>query len=285
VQPHPDDVRRQLDRILASGTFATTDRLSRFLRFVVERTLAGEGDQLKEYAVGVGVFDRGEQYDPRTDAIVRVEASRLRTKIDEYYRLADGADPILIRLPKGSYAPLFEVWPSDGGGPVQADGPSPARSRRWLVVGAATAAIVLVAFTYWRTAGQASTAVTLAVLPFETFSADPERQLLAARVTDGVTTEAARLGTVGVVSHTSALQFTGVRRPVRDIAQALGATVLLEGTIEVSDGRVRVSVRLVDGALDRKLWVDDVEGAVADLPALCRDIAAAAVGAARRLAG
>jgi TolB-like protein len=61
--------------------------------------------------------------------------------------------------------------------------------------------------------------------------------------------------------------------------------VLLEGTIEVSDGRVRVSVRLVDGALDRKLWVDDVEGAVADLPALCRDIAAAAVGAARRLAG
>ena len=84
MEPTAEEVRQQLDRILASDLFANADRLSRFLRYVVERTLAGEGDQLKEYAVGVGVFDRGEQYDPRVDSIVRVEASRLRTKIDEY---------------------------------------------------------------------------------------------------------------------------------------------------------------------------------------------------------
>ena len=84
MEPTADQVRDQLDRILASEAFANADRLSRFLRYIVERTLAGEGDRLKEYAVGVGVFERNEQYDPRVDSIVRVEAGRLRAKIDEY---------------------------------------------------------------------------------------------------------------------------------------------------------------------------------------------------------
>ena len=71
----------QLDRILASDVFANADRMSRFLRFVVERALAGESDQLKEYVVGIEVFGRDDRYDPRLDSIVRVEARRLRTKI------------------------------------------------------------------------------------------------------------------------------------------------------------------------------------------------------------
>ena len=135
MEPTAEEVRRQLDRILASDLFANADRLSRFLRYVVERTLAGEGDQLKEYAVGVGVFDRGEQYDPRVDSIVRVEASRLRTKIDEYYRSANGADAVVIRLPKGTYTPEFEARQRSIGDPphnvrVTAGAPEPVVDRR-----------------------------------------------------------------------------------------------------------------------------------------------------------
>ena len=84
AQPSAEDVRRQLGRLLASDGFANADRMSRFLRYVVERTLAGESDRLKEYAIGVDVFDRNEAYDPRIDSIVRVEAARLRSKVDEY---------------------------------------------------------------------------------------------------------------------------------------------------------------------------------------------------------
>src|SRR5215831_887916 len=108
MQPTPDDVRAELERVLASGSFASTSRLSRFLRFVVERTLAGEAERLKEYVIGVEVFDRDERYDPRVDSIVRVEAGRLRAKLEEYYRGAGRDDAIAIKLQKGSYAPEFE---------------------------------------------------------------------------------------------------------------------------------------------------------------------------------
>jgi hypothetical protein len=103
------EVRRQLDRILDSRGFAGSVRLKRFLRFVVEQELAGEGARLKEYAIGVEVFDRKEPYDPRLDSIVRVEAGRLRSKIDEYYAGDGAADEIRISLPRGAYVPVFEI--------------------------------------------------------------------------------------------------------------------------------------------------------------------------------
>src|SRR6186997_1721440 len=79
------EVRAELDRILASRGFSTAGRVSKLLRYCVDKTLAGETDQLKEYSVGIEVFERDDKYDPRLDSIVRVEAGRLRTKLDEYY--------------------------------------------------------------------------------------------------------------------------------------------------------------------------------------------------------
>ena len=102
------DIKAELDRILASKGFATAGRLSRLLRYVVEKTLAGEADQLKEYAVGVEVFDRDDKYDPRLDSIVRVEAGRLRSRLDEYYNGEGAASPIRISLPRGGYVAQFE---------------------------------------------------------------------------------------------------------------------------------------------------------------------------------
>jgi len=98
-------IQQQLDKMLSSPTLSQSQRLVRFLRFVVEQYLKNEADQLKEYRLGVCVFDRDETYDPRTDPIVRVEASRLRTKLREYYDAEGKDDPILIEMPKGSYAP------------------------------------------------------------------------------------------------------------------------------------------------------------------------------------
>src|SRR5688500_8656319 len=103
----PDLVRAQLERILAAGEFSNAGRISRLLRYVVDRTVAGEGDQLKEYVVGTEVFDRGSDYDPRLDSIVRVEARRLRARLDDYYKGPGNADPIVITMPRGSYVPSF----------------------------------------------------------------------------------------------------------------------------------------------------------------------------------
>lgn len=101
-------IRAQLDKILSSEGFSHSERLCRFLRFTVEEAVAGRGASIKEYQVGVEVFDRKGSYDPRTDPIVRVEAGRLRNKLEEFYATEGRDDPILIGLHKGSYVPVFE---------------------------------------------------------------------------------------------------------------------------------------------------------------------------------
>ena len=105
----PAAVRGQLEKILASEAFARADRMSRFLRFVVQETLKGKGAQLKEYLIGIEVFDRESSYDPRTDPVVRGEARRLRTKLMEYYENEGKDDLVRIHLPKGSYAVVFQA--------------------------------------------------------------------------------------------------------------------------------------------------------------------------------
>lgn len=98
----------ELDRILASREFANADRLARFLRYVVERTLAGDRDRLKESVIGVEVFDRSPDYDPKTEPIVRTEARRLRARLDEYYQDPARTSAVRILIPKGGYVGLFE---------------------------------------------------------------------------------------------------------------------------------------------------------------------------------
>jgi adenylate cyclase len=93
--PAPDDIRRQLDRIANSTRFSGAGRMRRFLRFVVEEALAGRDDRLKEYVIGVEVFDRADDFDPRVDSLVRVEAGRLRARLDAYYRAEGAADGTL----------------------------------------------------------------------------------------------------------------------------------------------------------------------------------------------
>jgi adenylate cyclase len=284
----PDQVRGQLDRLLASEVFAGSARLSRFLRYVVERTLAGEGDRLKEYAIGVDVFDRDDGYDPRLDSLVRVEAGRLRTKLSEYYAGAGVADPVVIRMPRGGYAPVFEERAIPPGVVAETGAPDARAAishRRRATVGLAAAALLAVGLGAWRLglvprSQDPPRPLVIAVLPFAHHSSSPSDETLAARLTDGVTAELARTGALGVVSHTSALQFSGARKPLREIAQALGADVVLEATLLREGERVRVQARLIDGARDRKVWVEDFVGNPADLRELQQRIAASVASAA-----
>jgi len=101
------EIRSQLDRILGSRAFVQSHRIRRFLQFVVEQSLLGQPERLKEYLIGVEVFDRRDVFDPRVDSIVRVEARRLRYKLEEYYRTEGRHDPVAIVLRKGSYVPMF----------------------------------------------------------------------------------------------------------------------------------------------------------------------------------
>lgn len=105
----PELVTAQLERILTSPPLESSPSLCRFLRYVVEETLAGHSGSLKEYSLGVVAFERGEDFDPRLDPIVRVQARNLRVRLGQYYAAAGANDPIVIELPKRTYVPIFRA--------------------------------------------------------------------------------------------------------------------------------------------------------------------------------
>lgn len=103
--PTAGEVQRQLEVLVGSPSLRNSSQLCRFLRYVVDRTLAGDTGGLKENLLGTEVFQRGIRYDPRTDPVVRVEARRLRAKLEEYYGNGGAETSVVIRIPKGSYIP------------------------------------------------------------------------------------------------------------------------------------------------------------------------------------
>ncbi|HWN38013.1 MAG TPA: hypothetical protein VNP02_05910, partial [Gammaproteobacteria bacterium] len=107
--PHADSIRAELDKVLASAAFRGSNRSSALLRFVVTAALDGRGQYLKEYTLGTEALGRGDSFDPRVDPIVRVEVSRLRGRLDQYYATESVADEVVISLPKGTYVPLFSI--------------------------------------------------------------------------------------------------------------------------------------------------------------------------------
>lgn len=146
-----DAVLAELARVLATPQFAHAPRLSRFLRHVVTEGLAGRGDRLKEFAIAAEVFDRGPDYDPASDALVRVEAGRLRQKLQACYAALPEPPAVAIDLPKGGYVPVFTRRPDapPTATPAQvpaappARRPTPALPSAFLVLATLVAGIVV----------------------------------------------------------------------------------------------------------------------------------------------
>jgi Tol biopolymer transport system component len=119
-EPSSSSVLEELGKVLASGVFRSAGRPQTLLRFLVEETVAGRSDRLKDYTLGAEALGRGDAFDPRTDPIARVEASRLRSRLELYYATEGSTDSIRITLPRGGYVPVFEnrAGSDDGGAPV-----------------------------------------------------------------------------------------------------------------------------------------------------------------------
>jgi hypothetical protein len=111
-----DSVRQELNRVLASHEFHSSKRSQDFIRYVVEHTLTGRADMLKERTIGIDVFGRSTSYEPSDDATVRVKAGEVRKRLGLYYAGQGATDPVRIELPAGTYIPEFRwitVAPAD----------------------------------------------------------------------------------------------------------------------------------------------------------------------------
>lgn len=104
-----DAARAQVERIFQSKTFRSSDVLRRLLSYLVEASLAGTADELKEYTVAVDALGKPSSYDPRQESAVRMQVARLRQKLAEYYRTEGAEDPVVVDLPKGGFRAVFEA--------------------------------------------------------------------------------------------------------------------------------------------------------------------------------
>ncbi len=142
-----DEARLQIQRIIDSELFRSSGIQRRLFKYLAEKSLAGEADQLKEYAVGVDALGKPETYDPQQDSTVRIQSSRLRQKIIEYYQTIGQADPVVIDFPRGHFKLVFTPRESP---PAQ---PFEHASLKWRRLFLAAVAALIVASglgLYWR---------------------------------------------------------------------------------------------------------------------------------------
>jgi adenylate cyclase len=255
TEPPAEAIHEALRRLLASRIFSRSQRLSRFLRFVVERALSSGAQDLKETLIAIHVFDRSSDFDPGTDPIVRVEARRLRAKLGQYYQTEGREAEVEIELPTGAYVPRF----------------------RW------RRPIPAVASPNEPPTGEER---SLVVLPLINLSSNPDDEYFSDGLTEQIIHELTRLEDLRVVAWQSAFRLKGQSEDVRAVGEQLGVTTVLRGSVRRCGERVRVAVQLIRIADGRYLWSETYDRALRDVLTLQDEIAAAIATALRlRLSG
>lgn len=239
--PTVERIRQQLDRILASATFQKVDRLKRFVNFIVVETVAGRGDQLKEYVVGTEVFGKDQAFDPRNDPIVRVQARRLRARLDQYFRTEGEADEFIIELPKGGYVPTFkprsgrEVARSAVSGPLNQN--------------------------------------AVAVATFTDDSATGNLTHLCRGIRREILHQLAQVPALRVIAWDPGQ--TGGGGDIREGSRAIGAAMVVAGAVATAGSRIRVTAQLIDTSSGCYRWSESIDSSGKNPLALQAEVAEA----------
>ncbi len=228
--PSPELIRKQTDRIASGRAFANSERMCRFLRYAVEHALQGDTGRLKEYTVGVDIFDRDPSYDPRVDPIVRVEARRLRAKLATYYEGEGRDDEVVIEFPKGSYAPVFRTR-GGAGSSDQAEA-----------------------------AGR-----TIAVLPFTDLGSGHRNEYFADGLTEEIIHALTKVDGLRVMAWTSAAQLKGRQEDLHGLREQLNVSFVLRGSVRRTAERLRITAQLIDTATGQYEWSEAYDRPADDL--------------------
>ena len=253
-------IQSEVDAILASDAFRRARRSSRLLTALVGYSLQNRGDDLKEYTLGVEVFDRTPAFDPRLDPIVRVEMGRLRKKLDDYYA-RDGAGRVIrIQVPLRRYSVVFLSQAADRTSPPEA---APFARRRYLGLILSLVPLLVVGgslslFWHFRQASARERAsageASIAVLPFSDLRAGANQDLAADALTEEVIEALEHIDNLRIISRLASSYYKGRGEDVIEIGRRLGVKYLLEGSLNRTGDQVRIIARLIDAADGHRLW-------------------------------
>ncbi len=231
-------IRQCLGEMLVSDAFSASPRQQRLLQYLVDKAISGHSESLKGYTIGVEVFDRGMDFDPVSDSIVRVEIGRLRSKLQAYYGVEGRNAPVRFEVPKGGYS-LRITFHEQVTQPIHhADEGKP----------------------------------SLAVLPFANYSVDHPNTYFADGITDSLIFELSNFSGLFLVSRQSSFAYR--EKPLRtdEIGMQLGVRYLLEGSIQRADNRVRITVQLTDTLSGGILWTERYDREIENIFALQDEI-------------
>jgi serine/threonine-protein kinase len=238
-------VRDQLVRVVNSPGFVSSIRLCRFLTHIVNRTIDGYIDSLKEFSIAMEVFDRTSQYDPNIDAIVRVEARRLRAKLKAYYEEGKGTvDPVLIGLRPGSYVPVFRWIDAQLAKHREELGATPSPGH-----------------------------ICVAVLPFVNMSPEPEQDYFCDGITEEITNSLTRVSGLKVIARTSAFHFKGANIDIREVGKRLGANLVIEGSVRKAGEHLRITAQAIQTESGHHSWSETFRRELKDVFAIQEEIA------------
>ena len=232
-------IQEQLRKILGSEDFQASDRLKRLLEFLVSETLEGRGEALKAYTIALAVFDRDESFDPQVDPTVRVEAGKLRSKLERYYYLNPG-DSIRIDVPKGRYITSFfgqEPTPSQPAQNQASAEQRPAESNHY--------------------------SPSIAVLPFVNIGNNIEIEYFTEGLTEEITVSLTRFEDLSVANSYTSRQLKNSDQDIGEIAAQLGVRFVLHGSVQLSNNTIRVFATLTDAVSGSNLWAEKFQGHLA----------------------
>ncbi|PRY04425.1 hypothetical protein [Paraburkholderia sp. BL25I1N1] len=247
------EIGQELDRITTSRLFVNSARLIRFLRFTVDAVLSGRAHLLKEHVIGTQVYDRPHAYDPRVDSVVRVEARRLRSKLQKYYETAERSSALKIVYPIGSYAPVFVVDEKAGGKFERLTSSEPTGPADLYREGEGT---------------------SLAILPFKCLTGTEADVMFSAALTDELIYSLSMSPGFRVAARSAICEKPEERSVATRFSGELGVHLFMQGTVRRDGGRYRVIVEMYDST-GFVVWSDRFDVATHTDPCSMERIASA----------
>jgi adenylate cyclase len=225
-----EQVHDQIQRIFHCPAFSVSDILRRFLSYIVDETLFGRSNTIKEYTIAVNVLNKPVSFKPQQDAIVRIHAGRLRRALNYYYKEEGISDLIEITVPKGTYVPVF----GNMNPVVQKLDPEPIPEIQ----------------------KNSNNSITIAIMPFKTFERDKSRLAFADSLGQQLSAEFGRFPDFSVIAYYTTQQLSSKNKEIHELASDFGALFIVTGNVHFEPGRLRVAVQLTDTQNGAQIWTE-----------------------------
>lgn len=222
-------IQRQVKKILDHPLFIRSGILRRFLLYIIQETLSGRTNKLKEYTIAIEVLNKPADFKPRNDCVVRIHAGRLRNLLTTYYKEAGKEDELIISMPKGRYIPSFLP-------PRSSMGSEPIITHEYIQ------------------AKEISETVMLAVIPFKTFERLTPRRAFTDSLGQIICNELDKLTKFTLVSYHTARQLSPKQMNASSVAFDFGIHYVLTGDVQFEGERIKVFVQLMNTLTLAQTW-------------------------------